>query len=561
MTIRRRLIVSFAAILALFGLNLAIYFVGNRTSRATVGELRQATSRQAQLLTAMQTLTDLQKEVLLVTPASESASALPPDERRAAIFKQKLEVFGQQIQAIEQASPLETRQELEMLRAEFRGLSASWAVLHENAATNHPKATRELARNAEPVAQKLLRDLERLQEEEKTRVDRAGREFDRRAMLADIVSLLLFAASIALAIAVAYRVSSYLTDGLKTVRVGAELIGSGSFNHRIPIKMYDEIGMLAQSYNEMADNLHFMRKQMTLANLELETRNKEMEKHRHASESLLLNILPIQIADELRREDKVEPKYFEDVTILFTDFVGFTLSTERVAAEELVRMLHDYFTAFDHIVTRYYLEKMKTIGDAYMCVSGMPVGRRNRRVPSHPVDAVMAALEMVNVVTERDRPDAKVRWAVRIGIHSGPVIAGVVGIQKFAFDIWGDTVNFASRMESSSQPNRINISARTQARVKDFIECEDRGRVMTKDKKEVEMYFVKGVHESLVDDVTQPVPPAFLRRYRIYFQKEPPAFPCYLVQPSEAGQASDAVQASEADQPAGATAAAGEPQV
>ncbi|MGH6630729.1 MAG: adenylate/guanylate cyclase domain-containing protein, partial [Burkholderiales bacterium] len=220
----------------------------------------------------------------------------------------------------------------------------------------------------------------------------------------------------------------------------------------------------------------------------------------------------------------VEPRYFEDVTILFTDFVGFTLSTENLAAEDLVRLLHEYFTAFDHIVSKYHLEKLKTIGDSYMCVGGMP-----QRNPSHPLDTVMAALEMVRYVSEREQQEGISRWAVRIGIHTGAVVAGVVGIQKFAFDIWGDSVNFASRMESSGAPNRINISAATHARIKDFLDCEYRGKVLTKEKKESDMFFVNGLLPALLDGSPRVPPEKFERRYRAYFKKEPDAFPDFLV--------------------------------
>jgi class 3 adenylate cyclase len=212
------------------------------------------------------------------------------------------------------------------------------------------------------------------------------------------------------------------------------------------------------------------------------------------------------------------------VTILFTDFVGFTLSTEKLAVEELVDMLHDYFTAFDQIVARYGLEKMKTIGDSYMCISGLPV-----RNPAHPVDMVMAAFEMLHAVQERSRADRPVQWQVRIGIHTGPVIAGVVGINKFAFDIWGDTVNYSSRMESSGEANRINLSERTYSRVKDFFACQHRGKVLTKEKRELDMYFANGILPGLVNGSVKTPPPAFVRRYNVYFQKDPPSFPGFLI--------------------------------
>ncbi len=246
---------------------------------------------------------------------------------------------------------------------------------------------------------------------------------------------------------------------------------------------------------------------------------------KQVSDSLLLNILPAEVADELRAKGLVSPKYFEDVTILFTDFVGFTLSTEKLAAEELVEMLHDYFTAFDQIVARYKLEKLKTIGDSYMCISGLPV-----RNPSHPVDIVMAAFEMLHAVEERARTDRPAKWKVRIGVHTGPVIAGVVGINKFAFDIWGDTVNYSSRMESSGEANRINLSERTYSRVKDFIECEYRGKVLTKEKRELDMYFANGILPGLMNGATEAPPPAFVRRYNVYFQKDPAAFPAFLLE-------------------------------
>ena len=263
---------------------------------------------------------------------------------------------------------------------------------------------------------------------------------------------------------------------------------------------------------------------LLVANRELEQRHQQVEQQKRVAESLLLNILPGQVADELRAKGMVSPKYFEDVTILFTDFVGFTLSTEKMAAEELVEMLHDYFTAFDQIVARYGLEKMKTIGDSYMCLSGLPV-----RNPAHPVDTVLAAFEMLRAVEERARADRPAQWKVRIGIHTGPVIAGVVGINKFAFDIWGDTVNYSSRMESSGEANRINISERTYSRVKDFLACDYRGKVLTKDKRELDMYFATGIQPGLLNGGEGVPPPAFLRRYNVYFQKDPPAFPAFLV--------------------------------
>jgi adenylate cyclase len=239
------------------------------------------------------------------------------------------------------------------------------------------------------------------------------------------------------------------------------------------------------------------------------------------TQELLLNILPASVAEELQQNGVVEPMYFEDVTVVFADFVGFTLSTEELPADELVSALHEYFTAFDQIVGRYGLEKLKTIGDCYMYAGGIP-----QRNPSHPVDCILAAMEMVKI-TEQLSSSTQVPWQVRIGMNTGPVIAGVVGIHKFAFDIWGDTVNFSSRMETASAPNRINVSANTFLRVKDFFACEKRGRLQIKEKREVEMYFVNGIAPGLLKKAGT-LPAAFARRYRTYFRKELPIFPSFL---------------------------------
>jgi adenylate cyclase len=267
-----------------------------------------------------------------------------------------------------------------------------------------------------------------------------------------------------------------------------------------------------------------LRDEERLRTAQMETAFQEAERQKLVAEAMLRNILPGKVAAELQSLGTVQPMYFEDVTIGFTDFVGFTLATEKLAAEEIVGLLHEYFTAFDRIVSRYGLEKMKTIGDSYMFVSGMP----DRR-PSHPVDAVLAALEMVETVRTMARPDEGIEWQMRVGLHTGPVIAGVVGIHKFAFDVWGDSVNFSSRMESSGAPNRVNLSERTYSRVKDFVRCTPRGRVITKDGREADMFFADGVYEKLIDSGVEGIPAAFARRYRIYFQQAVRAFPAFLL--------------------------------
>ncbi|MFZ1686741.1 MAG: adenylate/guanylate cyclase domain-containing protein [Flavobacteriales bacterium] len=209
------------------------------------------------------------------------------------------------------------------------------------------------------------------------------------------------------------------------------------------------------------------------------------------SDELLLNILPHEVAEELKAKGHADAKHFDNVTILFTDFKGFTEASEKLSPRELVEELNTCFKAFDGIITARGIEKIKTIGDAYMCAGGLPVP-----TSSTPAGVVQAALEMqVFMVARKAERDAQGEPAfeMRVGIHTGPVVAGIVGVKKFAYDIWGDTVNIASRMESSGEVGQVNISEATYALVKNGIGLTftPRGRVQAKGKGGMEMYFVQ----------------------------------------------------------------------
>jgi len=217
----------------------------------------------------------------------------------------------------------------------------------------------------------------------------------------------------------------------------------------------------------------------------------------------------------------VQPVSFDDVTVCFTDFVGFTLSSEQMAPGYLVSALNEYFTLFDEIIDRYGLEKLKTIGDSYMFASGLP-----ERRASHAVDAVLAALEMVEVVKELGARDDGTGWNIRVGLHSGSVVAGVVGIRKFAFDIWGNTVNFAARMESSGVPGRVNMSERTWSLTRGLIDGKARGDIRIKEGREVPMFLAEGPARGLLDgELENGIPVRFAARYRAEFGEEPRGFP------------------------------------
>ncbi len=214
---------------------------------------------------------------------------------------------------------------------------------------------------------------------------------------------------------------------------------------------------------------------------------KIIEKEKNRSELLLLNILPQETASELKEKGKVEAKRFEAVSILFTDFKNFTHYAENLSPEELVRSVDFYFTGFDKIIEKYGLEKIKTVGDSYMCAAGVPFPAKD-----HAVKIVLAACEMMDFVEQARKVESQqeTRFEARIGINSGPVIAGVVGSKKFAYDIWGDAVNIASRMESTGETGQINISEFTYELVKEHFECTFRGEVLVKNKGMMKMYYV-----------------------------------------------------------------------
>jgi adenylate cyclase len=229
------------------------------------------------------------------------------------------------------------------------------------------------------------------------------------------------------------------------------------------------------------------------ANIVLEEKNQiitfekaNVEREKERSDSLLLNILPAEVAEELKTKGTADAKHFDNVTVLFTDFKSFTTVSEQLSPQELVNELHTCFKAFDEICTKYSIEKIKTIGDAYLAVSGLPQADEN-----HAENVVRAALEIREFMKKRREKLGAKTFEIRIGINSGSVVAGIVGVKKFAYDIWGDTVNTAARMEQNSEAGKINISETTYALVKDTFTCEYRGEIDAKNKGKLKMYFVE----------------------------------------------------------------------
>lgn len=237
---------------------------------------------------------------------------------------------------------------------------------------------------------------------------------------------------------------------------------------------------------------------------EIEKQKKLLEEEKEKTEQLLLNTLPPPIVKELKTKGKTRPRQYRQVTIMFTDIKGFTKIAEEMEPQELVSQLDECFVNFDRIIEKYNVEKIKTIGDAYMCAGGIPV--RNK---SNPIDVVLAALEIQRFMkkfNQKQKDNGQKPWGLRIGIHTGELIAGVVGTKRFAYDIWGDSVNIASRMESSSDTGKINVSGATYEMVKEFFVCEYRGKVAAKNKGEIDMYYISGIKPELSVNENQTEP-------------------------------------------------------
>ncbi|EMJ60786.1 MULTISPECIES: adenylate/guanylate cyclase domain-containing protein [Leptospira] len=261
--------------------------------------------------------------------------------------------------------------------------------------------------------------------------------------------------------------------------------------HRGLVKMYPNE---AERYLDAGGNYLFVQI-LTGLLIFILTRNLNIE--RKKSDSLLLSILPETVAEELKKNDFVIPIRYESVTVLFTDMAGFTKIAETMSPEELLNELDLFFRKFDSIIKNHGMEKIKTIGDAYMAAGGLPLVNN-----THSIDAVLCGLEFQKFMRLKKREreiDHQPYWELRLGIHTGSVVAGVVGTEKFAYDIWGDSVNTASRMESSGIPGEVNISSETYEKIKDFFVCEHRGKIKAKNKGEIDMYLVKKIKEGLHD--------------------------------------------------------------
>lgn len=262
------------------------------------------------------------------------------------------------------------------------------------------------------------------------------------------------------------------------------------------------INLLISTYKNTLEQNHQLSKMQSGLNAV----NKELEITKKEHEELIHNIFPEKVAENLLAYGNVNPERYQDSTVMFTDFAGFTKVVPELSPEKLIKSLSYYFDEFDEITARHNLIKIKTIGDSYMAAGGLP-----ERNASHPVDAILAALKIRNFVkSAAENKNTDVPYLpIRIGIHTGKAVVGVIGKSRFAYDIWGETVNLAARLEFHSEDNGINISETTYNRVKDFFEFKDRGKVKTKNIGEIPMYFVERIKTEFSDDDAGIIPNRF----------------------------------------------------
>lgn len=257
-------------------------------------------------------------------------------------------------------------------------------------------------------------------------------------------------------------------------------VSKGDLTHLAPVMTEDEVGILAETFNQMTEQLQILYAKMG-QKVEL------LEIEREKSDRLLLNILPCAIAERLKQEpNSIIAESFETVTVLFADLVQFTQLSATVTPVELVHSLNEIFSTFDFLAQKYGLEKIKTIGDAYMVVGGLPTPREDA------VEAIAdLALEMLSAIRQLAQKSDR-SFQLRVGIHTGPVVAGVIGLNKFSYDLWGDTVNTASRMESQGLPGRVQVTATTYELLRHKYVLEERGKIDVKGKGEMLLYFLNG---------------------------------------------------------------------
>ena len=306
---------------------------------------------------------------------------------------------------------------------------------------------------------------------------------DRAGWLAIRISI----AVIALALLVSIGMGTVLTKSILALSSTMKRFAAKDFTARTRVRTRDEVGQLCEHFNDMAETIQIHNEHLEEL---VKQRTKELEAEKQKSEQLLLNVLPAPIAERLKAGENLIVDRFDNVSVLFADIVGFTTLSTKKTPEELVTMLNELFSLFDRLAEQHGLEKIKTIGDAYMVVAGIP-----QPIADSAIAIAHMALDMLDGVADYSRTHG-IELGIRVGIHTGTVVAGVIGKKKFIYDLWGDTVNTASRMESHGVPNRVHVTTQTYEALKGVFELEERGAIEIKGKGVMTTYLLVGRAEN-----------------------------------------------------------------
>ena len=406
----------------------------------------------------------------------KSEQELKNSEQALRIAKQNQEIAEAKLRD-QRAEQLRTRQLLEIAQQKADNERQKGETLKQKSEVERQKLLAEKERTEKESREKDLKgakkDIQYANEQKKLQDAKLRQEQTVRYLG---IGILLLVMAVLVFVYLSLRKTRQLNNKVQTQVVLLQ-------------EQQEEISVQNEELLQSQEEVMAQRDALEKTNGELVNKNEIIAREQEKSEKLLLNILPLETANELKEKGFAIPKHYDLASVLFTDFKGFTNIAEKMTPHEVIEQLNTCFLAFDEICEKYNLEKIKTIGDSYMCAGGIPVANT-----SNPIDAVKAALEMQQWMLawkmQKEANDLPA-WEIRLGIHSGEVIAGVVGKNKFAYDIWGDTVNLASRMESSGEIGKVNISGTTYELVKHKFQCVYRGAIKAKNKGDVEMYFVE----------------------------------------------------------------------
>jgi len=475
-SIRAKLILAFGILLALGTINIGVYYWGAAQRISGYEQLKRAIDRQVLILDVRHLLQDQIKLVNLMAMENVVPDGALPTQEEYINYTRLMDTISVRLEAIEVRSDPERRAAVAALHEKTKQLADAWRTFFRNQGPDPALAAEALYTRALPLADELLTtDLPTSVRLEENLLHSVEQNFETTEQRFSRTVWLSFVLSAFLGVFLALFIGHDLHRSIMALKEGADRFGAGDLDYRVRISNHDELGEVAASFNEMAHCLH--------------DRSREIAQKNEENERLLLNILPEAIAVRLKQGEETIADDFSEVTVLFSDLVNFTSFASRTKASKLVFLLNDLFSAFDEIALDLGVEKIKTIGDAYMAVAGLPVHRTD-----HAQVMAKMALQMQEALN-RFNATHGTAFEARIGLNSGPVVAGVIGRHKFVYDLWGDAVNVAARMESHGLPGRIQVSANTCHILSSHYSFEPRGEIDVKGKGMMETFLLEQERE------------------------------------------------------------------